>query len=189
MDMARAPELWRDLFAMIGGSAGALVGLLFVVISLHLDRIAERDDANMRVTVEGARNNTYHLLTVFIEAALILTPQPLVWAGAELVVINLFGLRLPIRIVRRYLRQGITISERGGFPTALIATVIAAYLAGAAGGLALALSQDWGLYLVAAACVAKVVRTVLTAWMLMFGMFQAPPASAAPLRARRARRR
>jgi len=175
MDFAYKPELWRDFFVMIGTSAGALVGLLFVVISLHLDRIVERDDANMRITVEGARNNTYHLLSVFIEAALLLTPQPSALVGAELIAINLFGLRLPLRIVRRFLGQGVTISERGGFPTVLIATVIAAYLVGAAGGLALLSSRDWGLYLIAASCITKIVRTVLTAWMLMFGMFHAPP--------------
>lgn len=175
MDLVARPELWRDLFVMIGTSAGALVGLLFVVISLHLDRILERTDVNMRMTVEGARNNTYHLLTVLIEAAVVLAPQPLVLAGAELIAINLFGLRLPLTIVRRYVRQPVTISERGGFPTRLIATIIAAYLLGAGGGLALLLSRDWGLYLVAVSCMTKIVRTVLTAWMLMFGMFNVRP--------------
>lgn len=175
MNFAYKPELWRDVFIMIGTSAGALVGLLFVVMSLHLDRILERTDANMRVTVEGARNNTYHLLTVLIEAAVVLAPQPLALAGAELVAINLFGLRLPLTIIRRYVRLRVTISERGGFPTRLIATIIVAYLLGAAGGLALLLSQDWGLYLVAVSCMTKLVRTVLTAWMLMFGMFNTRP--------------
>jgi hypothetical protein len=168
MDFAHTPEPWRDLFVMVGAAAGTLVGLLFVVVSLHLDRIAKRTDANMRVTVEGARNNTYHLLTVLIEAGLVLTPQPLALLGAELVAVNLFGLRLPLVIIRRYLGQGITISERRGFPTRLIATIIAAYLLGAAGGAALLFSQQWGLYLVAASCMTKLVRTVLTAWMLMF---------------------
>ncbi|MBS0363345.1 MAG: hypothetical protein JSR98_18370 [Proteobacteria bacterium] len=175
MDLVGKPELWRDLFVMIGTSAGALVGLLFVVISLHVDRIAERTDINMRMTVEGARNNTYHLLTVMVEAAIVLTPQPLLLMGLELVAANLFGLRLPLNIVRRYRRQRVTISEQGGFPTRLILTIIAAYAAGAAGGVALAMSQDWGLFLVAGACMVKLVRTVLTAWMLMFGMFHVQP--------------
>jgi hypothetical protein len=173
MEFDFRPQAWRDLFVMIGGSAGALVGLLFIVMTLHFDRIARRADANMRVTIEGGRNNTYHLLTVLVEAAAVLMPQPVALLGIELIGLNLFGLRLPLMIIRRYLGQHITISEGGGFPTRLIATVIALYLMGAVGGAALAFSLGWGIYLVAAACVLKLVRTVLTAWMLMFGVHHA----------------
>jgi modulator of FtsH protease len=171
MEPAYRPDEWRDLFVMIGTAAGALVGLLFVVISLHIERIIDRSDANMRMTVEGARNNTYHLLTVLIEAAIVLAPQPPLLMGAELIAVNLFGLRLPLSIAARYLGQNVTISERGGFPTRLILTIIGAYLLGAAGGAAVALRAEWALYLVALSCMIKIVRTVLTAWMLMFGMF------------------
>jgi hypothetical protein len=176
VEPANRLEMWHDLFIMIGTSAGVLVGLLFIVMSLHFAKIRERTDANMRATIEGAHNNTVHLLTVMVEAAAVLTPQPPVFLGAELIALNLFGLRLPLTIIRRYARQHITISERGGFPTRLIATIIGAYLLGAAGGVAILIRQDWGLYLVAAACIIKLVRTVLTAWMLMFGMFPAQAA-------------
>ncbi len=171
METIYRPEAWRDLYVMIGTSAGALVGLLFIVMSLHFHRISERSDDNMRITVEGGRNNTYHLLTVLIEAALILTPQPIAFLGVELIAINLFGLRLPLTIIYKYVNKPITISERGGFPTILIATIIAAYIAGAAGGVVLAERSAWGLYLVTGSCIVKLVRSVLTAWMLMFGMF------------------
>ena len=164
---------WHDVFVVIGTSAGALVGLLFIVISLHFDRIAERSDVNMRVTIEGARNNTLHLLTVLVESLAVLTPQPLPFLGAELIALNVYGLRLPFTIIRRYVGQGITISHRGGFPTGLLATIIAAYLVGAAGGAAVFYALDWGLYLVALSCIVKLVRSVLTAWMLMFGVTHA----------------
>lgn len=72
------PEEWHDLFVVIGTSAGALVGLLFVVMSLHFGKISERADHNMRATIDGARYNTIHLLVVLVEAAVVLTPQPLV---------------------------------------------------------------------------------------------------------------
>ena len=68
MEPAYQPELWRDLFLMLGTCAGALVGLLFIVMSLHIDKISELPDYNMRATVEGARYNILHLLTVVVEA-------------------------------------------------------------------------------------------------------------------------
>jgi hypothetical protein len=175
MGSAYQPELWHDLFVMIGTTAGALVGLLFIVMSLHIDKISELPDYNMRVTVEGARYNILHLLTVVVEIAVLLAPQPLSFMGAELIAINLFGLRLPLTIIYKYFDKHITISARGGFPTVLIATIITAYLAGAAGGALLFSHPDWGLYLVTISCLTKIVRSVLTAWMLMFGM-KRPPA-------------
>lgn len=173
MDTVIQPELWHDVFVMLGSSSGALVGLLFIVVSLHFDKIHALDDANTRVTMQGARFNMIHLLTVLVEAVAVLTPQPVFYLGAELILINLFGLRLPLTIIYRYMNQHITISARGGFPTLLIATIIAAYLMGAVGGGALLWHHGWGLYLVAISCTIKIVRAVLTAWMLIFGISRA----------------
>ncbi len=170
MSATYQPQAWHDLFEMIGASAGALVGLLFIVVTLHFGKISERTDYNMRVTMQGARFNMYHLLTVLVEAAVVLAPQPPAWAGIELVALNLFGLRLPLIIIYRYFDKHITISDRGGFPTALIATIIAAYAIGAAGGAIFIRYPQWGLYPVAVSCLVKLVRSVLTAWLLMFGV-------------------
>lgn len=170
MEAVSQPEAWRDLFVMIGSCAGALVGLLFVVVSLHFDRISDLSDHNMRVTMQGARFNILHLLTVLLETAVLIAPQPLAWAAVQLIVLNLVGLRLPLTIIAKYADKNITISERGRFPTVLIATIIGAYLLGAAGGAALFADAFWGLYLVAAAMLIKVVRSVLTAWMLIFAI-------------------
>ena len=174
MESVYKPELWHDLFVVIGTSAGALVGLLFVVMSLHLDKISERTDYNVRATIDGARYNTIHLLVVLVEAAVVLTPQPLSCMGVELIALNVFGLRGPLAFSYEYFNKQITISHRGGFPTSLILTIVGAYLLGVAGGVAGFMSLGWSLYLVAASCLIKIVRSVLTAWMLMFGMPQAP---------------
>lgn len=181
MDFVYRPELWRDLFVMIGTSAGALVGLLFIVVSLHIDKISELSDDNMRMTIEGARFNTIHLLTVLIEAAAVLTPQPLAFLGAELIALNLLGLRLPLTIIYKYFDKHVTISARGGFPTLLIATIIAAYLMGVVGGAALFAGHGAGLYLVVVSCLTKIVRSVMTAWVLMFGVRHASGILSPPL--------
>ena len=39
MDHAYQPELWRDLYVMLGTAAAALIGLLFIATSLHLNEI------------------------------------------------------------------------------------------------------------------------------------------------------
>lgn len=161
-------ELWHDVFVVIGTSAGALVGLLFIVMSLHLDKMMDRADDNIRATIDGARFNTIHLLIVLAESAVILTPQPLTFMGVELIALNVFGLRGPATFIRKYLSRHITISETGAFPAGLIATIISAYLLAIAGGVALLQQREWGVYLVTASCVLKIVRSVLTAWMLMF---------------------
>jgi hypothetical protein len=174
MSATYEPEAWSDLFLMIGTTAGALVGLLFIVMSLHLDKISDLPDYNMRATVQGARFNIVHLLNVVVEMAIVLSPQPIAWIGVELIAVNLFGLRLPLTIIARYADKHVTISERGGFPTMLIVTIIGAYLVGAAGGVAVFGHPGVGLLLVAVAAVTKIVRSVLTAWMLMFSVRRQP---------------
>jgi len=173
MESAYKPELWHDVFVVIGTSAGTLVGLLFIVISLHIGKIGERSDHDMRAIIDGARHNTVHLLIVLIEALVVLAPQPSTLAGAELIALNLFGMRGPLLFSVRYAGKRIRISPRGSFPTGLILTIAAAYLAGIGGGVAVLKHIDWSLSLVAASCMAKIVRSVLTAWMLMFGLIQA----------------
>jgi len=166
-------DAWHDVFLMIGGASGALVGLLFIVVSLHFGKVDVAADTNARATMDGARFNTMHLLTVLAEAVAVLTPQPALFLGVELVALNLLGVRAPITFIRRYAGQRVTISHEGRFPTTLLATVIAAYALGAAGGAAILRHAEWGLYLVTASCVTMIVRSVLTAWMLIFSLSHA----------------
>jgi len=168
------PEVWRDLFVMLGTAAATLVGLLFVVMSLYFNAIRERPDYRIGATTQAARNNTLHLLTAMVTAALMLAPQPMPLLGGELVALHLFGLRLPILFTFRHF-----ITNRGGFPVSMIAMISTGYLLGAAGGAALIGQAGWGVYLVAASCVLILVRSVLTAWILMFDDHRAIPAEAA----------
>jgi hypothetical protein len=163
MTNAYLPDVWRDLFVMIGTAAATLVGLLFVVMSLHFNAIRGSPDYDTRATVHAARNNTYHLLTAFVTAALVLAPQPPAILGAELVAIHLYGLRLPVLFTYQHFVQ-----HHGGFPFGMIVTISTGYLLGAVGGVAMIGHSPWGLYLVTASCVILLLRTVLTAWMLMF---------------------
>jgi len=163
MAIAYQPEIWRDLFVMVGGAAAALVGLLFIVMSLYFNAIRSHTDYSMSATVHAARNNTYHLLTVLVTSVLVLTPQPPNILGIELVSLHLFGFRLPVLFTYTHFLR-----HRGGFPLTMTLTIGAGYLLGVTGGITLMAHPSWGLYPVAASCVILLVRTVLTAWMLMF---------------------
>ncbi|HXV01060.1 MAG TPA: hypothetical protein VG166_11230 [Caulobacteraceae bacterium] len=169
MNSISQPEVWRDLYVMIGTAAATLVGLLFVVMSLYFNSIRDQTDYAMAATVHAARNNTYHLLTVMVTAIAVLTPQPMRLLGGELAILHLFGLRLPILFTYAHF-----IENRGGFPFSMIVTISAGYVLGAAGGAALIGRAEWGLYLVTASCILLLVRSVLTAWMLMFGRHRSP---------------
>jgi len=163
-------EAWHDAFVVIGGAAGALVGLLFIVVSLHFGRIEAGADTNTRATLDGARFNTVHLLIVLAEAVAVLTPQPALFLGAELIALNLLGARSPFAFIHRYAGKRLTISHESGFPSVLLATIIAAYALGVAGGVVVLRHAEWGLYLVTLSCLAKIARSVLTAWMLIFSL-------------------
>ena len=168
METSNFIEHWHELYIMLGTTAGALVGLLFIVMSLHLDKIREQVDDNFRFTIEGARNNTYHLLTILIETALVLMPQPLYLLGTELFVINVYGLRLPLSITFKYYRMNVKKGERRSFPIVTIVTISLGYLLGMSGGFALIRHWEWGMYLLSISLLMLLVRSVLTAWMFMF---------------------
>ena len=106
-----------------------------------------------------------------------LAPQSQMAFGLELIAINLFGLRLPIGFTLTWIGKNIRVDSRGGFPVHTILTIAAGYVLGVAGGVAVLTGMDWSLLAVAGSCVLLVVRTVLTAWGLLFGARQAsaPP--------------
>jgi hypothetical protein len=70
---------------MLGGSIAALTGLLFVATSLHVAEIAKTPHFRVR-----AFGNTFQLVGLLINAALVLTPQSVMWLGIELTLFNIF---------------------------------------------------------------------------------------------------
>ena len=110
MENAYQPELWRDAFVMLGTAAAALIGLFFVVMSLHLDEIANNPVYRVR-----ARNNTFYLLVMVVEATLILIPQPMAVLGVELIAVNLSLLLLHLRNFYTFAYKSKEVGNRGGF--------------------------------------------------------------------------
>src|SRR5688500_242422 len=138
MDAAYEPKLWQEIFAMLAQAVAALIGLLFVAMSLHVREIIERPDLHAR-----AFNNTFALVMILIVTAACLVPQRPLALGIEIIALNLFfAFAAPLRALPRFLKLRLPIHR----PAIALITV----LFGAWGGFSLILGKGGGLYVITA---------------------------------------
>jgi modulator of FtsH protease len=151
-------EPWQDLFVMVGGVAGALIGLLFVAISINLDRIITGANLPRR-----ALETLAVLVAILTVAVLGLVPQP-GWAiGVETLL--LAGGILTLLVGR--LRDAARPIEQRRF-RGVPAVVLAAFaLPLVAAGLTLILGAGGGLYWLVPAMILGLGGAVLNAWVLL----------------------
>jgi hypothetical protein len=164
MEHAARIGSWGELYVMLGTSSAALIGLLFVATSLHVQEIVA--NAIYRTL---ARSSSMYLLATLAEAACVLTPQPAHALGIEIAVLNLAALLVVGRNFRHFLSHP-DVSQHGGLRVYRGLLFILAFLVGIAGGLALFAGRDWALYLVTASYVVVIVAVALTAWSIMLGV-------------------
>jgi hypothetical protein len=160
-------DAWRDLYVMLGTSSAALIGLLFIATSIHLGEVVSNPGFRVR-----SYNQTLYLLTLLVEAVLILVPQPVPFLGAELLVLNLVGLWFPISTSYTFIYKHRDTSHRGGMKMSRAILLSGAYLLGIVGGIALIQGSRWGMYIVTISYTTLLVTVVLGAWSTMLGMEQ-----------------
>jgi len=131
-------DAWHDLYVMLGTSSAALIGLLFIATSIHLGEVVSNPGFRVR-----SYNQTLYLLTLLVEAVLILVPQP-------------------VRNDR----------HRGGMKMSRAIPLSVSYLLGIAGGIALIQDSRWGMYIVTVSYTTLLVTVVLGAWSTMLGIEQ-----------------
>jgi hypothetical protein len=163
MDTAHHLEAWHDLYVMLGTSAAALIGLLFVASSLHIGEMAGDMALRMR-----SRNVTLHLVALLVQAIAILTPQPLLPLGIEVILVNLCGLVLPLSLTRRVFASG----AHGAVSVYRWGSYLLGYVLGVAAGAMLARGRIEGLYLATLSSAWFFVAVVLDAWKMMQGMHE-----------------
>lgn len=98
----------HDFYVTLGGGAAALLGLLFVSVSINVRRIVEHED-----TKELARQTFISLVAVLLYALYALLPQPVWQLGVELAgTSGVLVLQAAPRFVGSFVRESSHISRR-----------------------------------------------------------------------------
>ena len=148
-------EFWHDLYVMLGGSAAALAGLIFIAMSLQIGAIAKNEVFRAR-----ASSNTFMIVTLVINAAAILVPQGTVALGIELCFTALLYVPFFLWRTLRVKRITKSIPKR-----AFISTFFP--IIGFMGGVSLIFQSGGGMYIIAIQSVAILAWAIFNAWSLM----------------------
>lgn len=148
---------WADFAVITGGACAALLGLLFVSVTLRIDVIARRTELRARASQTLAL-----LLVGLLVAVLLSVPQRTRAFGAELIVLAALAALILIRLehhVRRSgaFRRAVDLATPNMTTCALVAATGCVLVAG---------SRD-GLYLLVPALVAVLVGCGVNAWLLL----------------------
>jgi hypothetical protein len=157
--VAYVPGMWRDFGDAVASLAGALTGLLFVAVSIKSEALARSRGLTFR-----AAQTLVLFMTSAIAAILLVTPQPRLAIGAELLAASavsgtalfIFDRRAghdPQSRLERYLEVA---------SPNLITDVLIAIA-----GLTLMLKAGGGLYWMIPAVVASLTSGVINAWLFL----------------------
>jgi hypothetical protein len=157
--MSYDPAAWRDFFVMLGGSAAALTGLVFVALSLHLDRVAADPFHRFRAGVSVAGLTSM----IFLSGAVLAPTQSHEAVGIEVIAISAFFVWLNVTAGRH---PPPVVPGQPRPPTRLLyglATTAVYTIA----GLSLFIGSGSGFLILAAAMGNSMVASIKTAWDLM----------------------
>jgi len=160
-----APELveWHDFFVTTATVAGALVGLLFIAVSLHLPVFNDDRYEDLRL---DARSILLGYVIALSLSLFPLIPQSLEALGREQLLVFVFIAASSARTAPRLLRSGGVYGLRNRwFRIALLLTGLTTTLAG---GLAFISGQTWALELLGASVIVLIVVSVLRTWDIVF---------------------
>jgi modulator of FtsH protease len=157
------PAAWRDFGVGLVSASAALLGLVFVVVSIHLRAVV--DDPVLRRRAEIMLGLL--AATFAASAALVIPGQNRQALGIELMPIALIYIGLSALATLRATRstRGVSRDRLARFVLGELSAVLVF-----AGGLGLVVHALGGAYLVAAGIVLGVLSAMLAIWMLFLGL-------------------
>jgi modulator of FtsH protease len=163
MDAAYDPSAWHDFGVTLGGASAALLGLIFVVVSIHLRAVVDDPVLRRRSEILLGLLAT----TLAASAALLIPGQSREALGLELMPIALAYIALSSLATFRAVHSPGGIS-RDRFARYILGELSAALIF--AGGLGLVVHALGGAYLVGAGVVLGVLSAMLAIWILFVGL-------------------
>lgn len=156
---------WQNFYFMIGGAAAALIGLMFVAISLGSHLINAETTEDMRIYVNPS---LFHFVAVFVTACVMLVPTHSVASlSVVLGLLSLVGLRQAVDVAQRMRRKPGEINEDNHWLWHAILPTLS-YAAGCvtAGGIAITALPAWliGFALMVTTLIVCAIRNV---WILV----------------------
>jgi hypothetical protein len=159
------PEQWNNFFVMVGGGAAALVGLIFVAMSINHEII-------IRNTTH--KNRAINMLTgftaIFMASSLALIGnQYLGVLGFEWLALWLIATVIFIRGYVIAIRSGMS---SVGLKAPRLAGGTICYIAEVISAIFLILGHHSGLYIAAIAIIVLFAFLISGAWLLMIGIYE-----------------
>jgi hypothetical protein len=157
------PAIWNGFFQLVGASAAALTGLIFVSMSLNLQAIIQ--DANHR---NRAICNLTGFIHVFLICALaIIGGQNHQAVGVEWLV--LAGVA-EIIYINGYIQARKGGRSSFGLGIQRLALGVACYMAEMVGAMILILGHITGIYVASVAMMSNIIFFISGAWLIMVGV-------------------
>jgi hypothetical protein len=155
-------EGWGELFLAEAGASAALAGLLFVALSINLDRIIA-----LRSLPGAALGAIVLLVAVLMASTFALVPEQPRWAlGGEVLVVGIAAWSIMTGIGIKALRAPIPGQPRF-VPVVSMVVTQAATLPLVAAGVSLLLRAGGGLYWLVPGMAFCLVVAVVNAWVLL----------------------
>jgi modulator of FtsH protease len=154
-------EGWHDLFVATGGSAAALTGLIFVGVSINLNKILSIPHLPDRALL-----TLVFLMTILVMSILFLIPgQPLSTLGAEVLFFGLISwFSVTALDVLIYRKTSLTYKRLYHFHLIANQLGILPYIIA---GMLLVLSQGSGVYWVVPAIILCFIKSIWDSWVLL----------------------
>jgi formate-dependent nitrite reductase membrane component NrfD len=154
---------WGDFSVLMGAATAALLGLLFVAVSIRIEPIARNAELRNR-----AAQTLTLLLTGLLAAALLAVPDQRDWLlGVEYLILGLVVASVAVVLNRRAgERRGSTVARRVDAINPTVVTCSLLFIT----AVVLILGHEDGTYVLVPALIAVLAGGVVNAWLILVAL-------------------